>query len=285
MNRLKFTDLRTDTPEKSSTKLISVMSGKGGVGKSIISLAIAEQLASSSHRVLVIDVDLGCGNQHILANVNAKFGLGEVIDGALTIKQAITSITTNIDLLASSPSHAANGELDMATSTKLARALREQASHYDFLVLDHASGISNAQLNLASHSDEILLVIVPELTSISDGYSLHKRIIESGSSALIRLTVNRAASKMEANYIRDKFNALSEQFVGAVPIWSGSIPEDDSIRQSVARQKRLSEISSESTAYQAFGHLASCIKRGSSIDFSPNPEMINKNRPTADIKG
>lgn len=295
-----------------SARVISIVSGKGGVGKSVLTYGLAERLSHESLRVLIVDADLHCGNQHILANLTVGYGLREFLSDTLNLAQAVSSVTTGIDLLPSLPGHTLDFDFDTGAAVNFISRLREQAGPYDIVLIDQASGVSEPQLAMSSHSDDVYLIALPELTSISDVYGLYKRLHQAKTEARCHLIVNRTNSsgstsasgstgatgstsvrnetvatrlKEEGEYIRDKFGALAERFIGSVPAWAGSIPEDDAVRQSVARQKTIAEIGGQSAALKALGALARAIISNTPGFSSLSSRDINNNRQTADIRG
>lgn len=265
--------------------IISIVSGKGGVGKSVLTYGLAERLSYESRRVLIVDADFYCGNQHVLANLTVGYGLREFLSDTLNLAQAVSVVAPGIDLLPSLPGHTLDFDFDTVAAVNLISNLREQSGQYDIILLDQGSGVSEAQLAMTCHSDDLFLIALPELTSISDVYGLYKRLHQAKTEARCHLIVNRVDSTEEGEHIRDKFCALAERFIGSVPIWAGSIPEDDAVRQSVARQKTIAETGGQSAALKALGALARAIISDTPGSPSPTSQEINNNRQTADIRG
>jgi len=267
------------------TRLVSVVSGKGGVGKSVLTYGLAERLSDQSCRVLIVDADMHCGNQHVLANLSIGYGFREFLSDTLTLAQAVSKVADGIDLLPSLPGHTLDMTLGEDEAVRFVRKLREQAKAYDVVLIDHSSGVSKGQFAMTCHSDEVLLVALPELTSISDIYGLYKRLQQAKISAHCSLLVNRSSSTKEAEYIRDKFFAMADRFIGSIPFWSGTVPEDSVVRQSVARQKTIAQVSSQSTALEALGDIARRMVLEPASGVSHPHGIINNNRQTADIRG
>lgn len=198
----------------SPARIISIVSGKGGVGKSVLTYGLAERLSHESRRVLIVDADLHCGNQHVLANLSVGYGLREFLSNTLNLAQAVSGVAPGIDLLPSLPGHTLDIDFDTVAAVNLISSLREQSGQYDIILLDQASGVSEAQLAMTCHSDDLFLIALPELTSISDVYGLYKRLHQAKTEARCHLIVNRVSSTEEGEYIRDKFCALAERFIG-----------------------------------------------------------------------
>lgn len=244
-------------PERGrSAMLISVLSGKSGVGKSVVTFNLAERLSARGLRVLMVDGDLYGGNLHVLAKAVCDFGLGEFADRQLSLKEAVCPIRPGLDLLGGFRNSDQLDPEDETAARRLVRSLLKQAADYDFILVDHSSGKSQTAITTARTSDLNLLMLVPDLSSISDCYGLFKFLKRSNPRLDCRLLVNRTESAEEADYIIRKFSALSERFLGVVPQAAGYLPEDESIRHSVANQTTLNELEESGPALAALDNLA-----------------------------
>lgn len=255
MNRLDQSGRSEVRGEPGGLLVVSILSGKGGVGKSVIAFNLAERAAAAGCRTLLVDADIACGNLAILANVDPADGLERFSTEQCSLADAVVPLNEKLSLLAQS----ASGRIELLSSisqvAEFATNLRRQAESYDLVLIDHSSGISTAAAVLASASDLNLLVLVPELTSISDCYGLYKYLYQSNSSIDCRLLLNRTESKSEAEYVWSRFAALVEQFLGGAPQLAGVLPEDAVFRQAVAGQKPISAVAGESPVLQRLDDL------------------------------
>jgi flagellar biosynthesis protein FlhG len=272
-------------------RIISILSGKGGVGKTILAFNLAERLATLGARPLLVDADLNCGNLHILANSEGAYGFREVIRGELSVREAVTSTPYGFDILAAGQGEAMGTDSEVTAIAVAIGRLRHESENYDVVVIDHSSGVSRAATVMAHASDQVILLVVPELTSISDGYGLYKHLIRTDSGLDCHLVVNRAESGDEAAYIHSKLCAVSERFLGNTPRYLGHILEDRCFRESVASQKTLTGLKTETTAIQQLTALARRLLKpqGGSVKASPaghsnNQKIINKSTALADIR-
>jgi flagellar biosynthesis protein FlhG len=272
---------------ETTSRMVSIISGKGGVGKSVVTYNLAERLVESGFRVLMIDADFTGGNLHILANVEANHGIAQLFIDQLSLNETIITVSERLDLVASPSMHAQVDPGNFKRSVNLAAHLRRQAALYDFILIDHGSGVSKAATAMANASDLSLLVVVPELTSISDCYGLYKHLTETNTMLDCRLLVNRAESEGDAQYLYTKFAAMAERFLGRWPEYCGHLPEDKSFRQSVAGQQALAAIDAQSAATQAITRCAARVVQvlGTANDSHQFTRQINKNPATADTKG
>ncbi|MDH4155877.1 MAG: AAA family ATPase [candidate division Zixibacteria bacterium] len=276
-------------PISGRPRVISFLSGKGGVGKSVLSFNAATILAAAGDRkVLLVDADFTAGNLHILANRAPEHGIGHFMGGCMSLGEAVTKADDNLDFLASTWNGPAVDQADVTGSATTMNRLREQGAKYDFILVDHGSGISSAAIVMAHGSDINVLVLVPELTSISNCYGLFKTLVETNSNIDCRLLLNRAMMVEEAEYIHNKFLALTEKFLGQAPPFIGYLFDDDIYRRSIASQRPVLEIDPNSQAVQGLRDLCAKLTGDQNgpagrIDITTQRE-INNHKAMADIR-
>ena len=240
-------------------RIISVISGKGGVGKSVLTMNLAERLAARGARVLTVDADLTGANQHILANVMCDFGLAEYTAGSLSLREAVTPAGDRLDLLASASVAPAFDPADSLAAARFVERLRTDTAAYDYVMIDHSSGVSKAATVLAHASDLNIMVLVPELTSIADCFGLYKHLLTVNQSLECGLLINRAESIGEADFIHKKYGAMTERFVGRAPSYLGYLLEDSLFRKAVAGQLSVAQLSPEATTVGLLDNLAAGV--------------------------
>lgn len=284
MNRLQLKNKNT-AQQKTQKKLISVLSGKGGVGKSVIVYNLADRLAGMGNRVLVVDADVNFGNQHVLANINIDYGFRQFAKGELSLKEAVVKVSKNLSLLASVNCIGLFDEIDIPQIANCINHIRTNSADYDIVLIDHSSGVNKHSSVMAYGSDEVLTVLVPELTSISDSYGLFKYLYDINPNIECRFLVNRAESSSEAEYIYSKLCAVAERFVESIPRYFGYLKENDDFRKAVASQQTVFKSSPNSTVLDELNTLAHKLIGGEShIEHFNSFERINKTAATADIK-
>jgi flagellar biosynthesis protein FlhG len=266
-------------------RLASIMSGKGGVGKSVIAFNLAERAAHLGLRTLLVDADLSCGNLHILANVDPGNGFDMFAVGQKSLFETAVTIKDNLTLLSRSSGDPAGPFVSVEAVAAFAARLRVEAHDHDLVVIDHGSGVSPSAAVLAHASDLNLLVLAPELTSIADCYGLCKYLYQTDRAMDCRLLFNRIESEDEAEYVWTRFSAMAEQFLGQIPGLAGALPEDALVRKSVAGQCPISALSSESSFLRALANVISGLGWGvPSQAASTQTREINIVTATADIR-
>lgn len=254
MNRLELTR-RPEEVISHSSQIVSIVSGKGGAGKSIVAFNVAERISANGASVLLVDGDLECGNQHILANRSCVFGVTEFVSDSLPLSDAVTKINDLWHLL-SAPTSNGPSNCDLSD---LIDKLRLHANKYDRIIIDLPSGIAPDTLSAAISSDLCLLLLLPELTSISDCFGFYKRICKQNRTTKCALLVNRIESDAEAMEIHDGFAELCRRFLRQIPESAGSLPEDSLFRKALASQQPLAGLEPEAGAVQSLTKLARFI--------------------------
>ena len=159
MNRLQL-HKKDFTQKKSQKKLISILSGKGGVGKSVIVYNLADTIARMGKRVLVVDADVNFGNQHVLANINVDYGFRQFAKGQLSLKEAVLKISQRVSLLASVNSIGLFDEIDIPTIANCMNQIRTYTEDFDIVLIDHSSGVNKHSSVMAYGADIVLTVLV-----------------------------------------------------------------------------------------------------------------------------
>lgn len=267
-------------PNSHPTRFLAVTSGKGGVGKSVIAYNLADHLSVSA-RVLLVDADFYAGNLHLLANVAPTAGWPEA-DFAAGGGPAVTRISNRLDLLASV---CADGPTlpDTQNLGMFLKQLRTRAADYDFVVFDTATGILPQITMILLSVDEIILVTTPELTALSNSYALYKVLAGNKPDPAIALLVNHEDRPEQLAYIKEKFDAITGQFVGRTPGFLGGLGHDRGMIEAVASQMSLRRLDAENALSAAFALLAGRLAAGEKAD-QIRWETINITAVKADIR-
>ena len=188
-------------------RVITIASGKGGVGKTSISLNLSLSLAGAGHRVCLFDADLGLANVNILTGLYPETGLADVIDGRRTLSDILIRDYNGIDIIPGSSGVERLADLSRNQAAELVRAFLELGD-YDYFILDTSAGISAQVLSFCRASQEMVLVATPEPTSLTDAYSLLKVLSRQAPMPRVKVVINqvRAAEAARQAYAKLKKN-------------------------------------------------------------------------------
>ena len=268
---------KPSTPPSQKLHTLSILSGKGGVGKSNIAAALSFALADFGKRVVLIDADLGMANLDILCGVdNARYNISHLIDGSRSLNEILVHFRTSqratsqngaVALLPGGVGLKNIADLDDNDMERLFEALSGLESMSDYLIMDAGAGIHKGVLSFAYASEITILVTTPEPTSIRDAYGVIKSLgaaawesIEGATTGLM-LVVNMASSSREASEVAERIKLASMQFLGNAPIYLGYVLKDDVIEQSVKARKIFYRTDPESNASICVRNLAGELLR------------------------
>ena len=259
----------TIRPE-SITRVISFTGGKGGVGKtnSVVNIAVA--LAQMGKSVLVLDADLGLANADILLGLKPRATLADLFDGTHTLDEIILSGPQGISLIPSASGVESLSQLDTGRRLLLLEAIEEIAHRFDYLLIDTQAGIGSDVMYFNSAASEIVCIITPDPTSLTDAYALIKILAQNYGERSFSVLVNNVgpltdgwrnggaaeavAQEAEATYVR--FAQAVERFLQVEVRYLGFVPSDAAVRDAVRAQRALLELYPSSSAALAYSGIA-----------------------------
>jgi flagellar biosynthesis protein FlhG len=215
---------------------IAVVSGKGGVGKSNFTTNFATLLAKSGKKVVVLDMDIGMGNVHILIGKSAKYSLKDYLDGNLALEDVMFEAPEGVHYASGGSGMSSLMEWSDATFNRLITALETLQKDYDFVLFDMGAGIADWSLDLLTAVDEIIVISTAEPTSIMDAYSMMKYIHLKDAEKTFYLLCNRAFSVEEGQDTTKRLKIVMERFLEKDVVVLGSLPEDVVVRKAVRQQ-------------------------------------------------
>ena len=220
--------------------IITVASGKGGVGKTWFAISLSQALAKAGKRVLLFDGDLGLANVDIQLGVLPEHDLASVIGGKITLFEAITRVeSTGFDLIGGRSGSGALARLNQATLDELQRNLIGIGQHYDHVVLDLGAGVDTGVTTLAHHNGTLLVVITDEPTALTDAYAFIKLMNAKNPRSDIRVVVNVAQSRRQGERTYETLKRACEGFLKITPKLAGIIRRDPKVPESIRRQVPL----------------------------------------------
>jgi len=217
-------------------RVITVTSGKGGVGKTNITVNLAIQLIREGFRTCIFDADLGLANINILLGVSPEYNLEDVISGEKRIQEILVHDDSGIDII---PGGTGVEKLAGLASERLSDLIATFSclEGYDFLFFDTSAGISREVISFCMASREVMLVVIPEPTSLTDGYSLLKVLSQNGYREPIKVVVNQAKNERFAEAVFGKFRETVRKYLPIEISYAGCLPADESVAEAVTRQR------------------------------------------------
>ena len=238
------------------THVITVTSGKGGVGKTNVVANLAVGLAQAGKRVLVLDADLGLGNIDVLLGLVPRYTLEHVLSGSHHLSDIIIQGPAGIQVL---PAGSGLPQLTSLTDSQqliLQTELEHVADTVDVLLIDTGAGVSPTVTYFASAAQETIVVISPEPTSLTDAYALIKVLCRQHRERRFKVLVNMVKSQRDATQTFRKLDAAADRFLHINLEYLGYIPFDDYLPMAVLQQKAVTVCFPGSPASQAFLQLA-----------------------------
>lgn len=244
--------------------IIAVTSGKGGVGKTFVSANLAAALARGGRRVLVLDADLGLANLDVVLNLFPKITLHDVFTGKHTLEEAILPAPGNFSVLLAGSGMVEYSRMTAEVREQLQKLVAEVAPKFDHVLLDTGAGISDVVLYTVSLAAEVLVVVTPEPTSLTDAYATIKVLATTQGRRRVQLLVNQARRPGEGRAVRAQLQQVVDRYVNpalepgsAVRLdLLGEVPVDPAVREAVLRRQLLMETMPGTAAAIALVHAA-----------------------------
>lgn len=229
---------------KPLARVITVTSGKGGVGKSNTSINLAIQFRKMGKRVIILDADFGLANIEIMFGAVPKHNLCDLIYQGKRITDIITWGPMEVGFISGGSGIAGMSNLNREYLNYIIQNLAQLDTIADIIIVDTGAGISDAVLEFLVASGEILLVTTPEPTSITDSYSLLKALYRhqrfDADATKVKLIANRVSKESEGKILYDKLNAVVERYLKVPILYLGCVPEDAQLSRSVMQQTPVS---------------------------------------------
>ncbi|TDT68565.1 flagellar biosynthesis protein FlhG [Hypnocyclicus thermotrophus] len=250
---VKEKDLNLDKNSFKHAKILAVTSGKGGVGKTSLSVNLAALLAKSGKKILVIDADLGLSNVEIMLGVTPSYTLNDIITNKKKIEEVIIKGPFKIDFISGG-----NGFLELAELTDIEREeilikIQKLDEIYDIIIIDTGAGISKNVTAFLEIADEILVITTSEPTSLTDAYSIIKILKENGNLEKVGLIINRVKSENEYIQASKVLINTTKRFLKVDIKDIGYIFEDVSVRKTIYKKTPF-------TIYYPDSKASTCVK-------------------------
>lgn len=250
--RRKMSTLTLETGQQiRKTQIITITSGKGGVGKSNFALNFALSLLRYNKKVLVFDVDVGFANIDLLMGFSPKQTIINMIEERLSIWEIIEKGPCGLEMIAGGSGFSQVFQLDEEKMEHFFEQLSELQGYVDYIILDTGAGLSPDSLRYITAADEVILVTTPEPTSYMDAYAVLKSVHHYDPALTFKLIINRCTSIREGRQTFNKLHMVANQFLNKEIYSLGFIPEDAKVHRAVKEQTPFVLEYPESKAAQA----------------------------------
>ncbi len=225
--------------KKHLPEIMAVTSGKGGVGKTTISVNLSILLSQYKKRVLLVDADIHLGNVDFVLGIRPKYTMADVIAGDIDLRDIIIKCPHGIDVLPAASALQDIMEKEEDILKKIFSAFSILGDEYDLIVVDTSAGISECVMSFVLGSDKIIIMVTPDPASIADAYGMIKIIKQSHPAIPIMLITNMVDSSEEGESLYKKMELMVHRFLNSSVIYGGSILKDNLISNSIRQQRPL----------------------------------------------
>lgn len=222
--------------DKQKAKTISIVSGKGGVGKSNVAINFALELIKQNKKVLIIDLDMGMGNIDILLGVQAKKTILDLLTERLPIFDIVETHSTGLAYISGGSSLNYIFNIEQSQLDYFIQEFTKMQFAFDFILFDMGAGVTEASLFFTMAADESILITTSEPTSITDGYAMLKQIISHDANFKVSLVLNRCMAMKKCQGTITRFQEIVARFLHFDLPVLGILPDDKNVSQAVMKQ-------------------------------------------------
>jgi flagellar biosynthesis protein FlhG len=236
--------------------VLAVTSGKGGVGKTSLTINVSVALARLGHRVAVFDADFGLGNVDVMLGLTPQLHVGHVLSGERSVQEALVEGPRGVQVLPAGSGIQALTSLTREQRARFHHALEEARSAFDFIILDTSSGISENVIETLQLAHHVLLVTSLDPAALVDAYALAKVLWKADARADVGLVVNRVRDSAEGRLAFRQIDRAAARFLGHHLRYFGYIPSDPGVREAMLNQAALVDHLPQTAASRCFRLLA-----------------------------
>ncbi len=246
---------RIATPQP--VRVIAITSGKGGVGKTNVSVNLGLSLAAQGKDVMLLDADLGLANVDVMLGLHTNYDLSHVLKGERTLEEVICMGPQGLRIVPASSGLQNMAELSTAEHVGVINAFSELSVSPDVLLIDTAAGISDNVVTFSRAAQEVIVVVCDEPASITDAYALIKLLNREYGIHRFRVLCNRVQSVQDGRALYNKIFRVTDRYLDVALDFMGAVPEDEYLRKAVQKQRAVVDAFPRSKSALAFKKLAS----------------------------
>jgi flagellar biosynthesis protein FlhG len=237
-------------------RVIAVASGKGGVGKTSVSVNLSLALVNAGHRTLLLDTDLGLANVDVLLGLSPRFTLADVIAGRCELADTVIEGPGGLYVVPAASGKRHMTELLPQQHVGLVHAFSQLELPIDTMVVDTAAGIADGVLTFCQAAQDVIVVVCDEPASVTDAYALIKVLSRERWVTRVQVLANQVTHAAEGRALFGKLERVSARFLDVTLSYLGAIPRDEWLRRAVQRQEAVVEAFPSSPSALAFRDIA-----------------------------
>lgn len=241
-------------------RVMAVASGKGGVGKSNLSVNLASVFARQDKSVVLMDADLGLANVDLLLGVRPLYDLHHVMTGERSLEEVMVESPQGIRVIPAASGVQRMAELSKSEHVSLIRSFSELTVPVDVLIIDTAAGISDSVISFSQASQEVIVVVCDEPASITDAYALIKVLNRDNGVNRFQIVTSMVRNAAQGFNLYEKLTTVADQYLNCSLGYLGHVPMDDQLRVAVRRQSPVVQEFPDSRAAQAMNQIADRIE-------------------------
>jgi len=244
-------------------RVLAVASGKGGVGKTSVSVNLAVAMSMAGRKVMLLDGDLGLANIDVMLGLQPSCNLSHVLEGKCSLEDTVLEGPAGVMVVPASSGKQHMSELSAVQHAGLVQAFSELARPLDTLIVDTAAGIAGSVTTFTQASQHIIVVVTNDPTSLTDAYALIKVLNRDHGIRRIQVLANMTHGAAETREIYENLRRVAEKFLDVTLSFMGGVPDDEWLKRAVRRQRAVVEAYPNSAAAKAFHELAAKADRWS----------------------
>ena len=246
---------------RSIPRVVAVSSGKGGVGKTTVSVNLATALAAAGQRTMLLDADFGLANVDVMLGLTPHRNLTHVLNGECGLQDTLLEGPHGLKIVPSASGKQYMTELGATQHAGIIQSFSTLGTPLDMLVVDTAAGIAGNVTTFAQAAQEILIVACSEPASITDAYALIKVLSRDCHVKRVHVLANQVRSPAEGREIFDNLARVAARFLDVNLVYFGAVPYDDWLRRAICRQQPVIDLYPKCDASRAFTSMADEITR------------------------
>ena len=240
-------------------RAIAVAGGKGGVGKTTVSVNLGMALAKDGHQVILLDADMSLANIDVLLGLTPTRHIGHLLDGVCSIEDLLMAAPHGLKVVPAGSGTRRLAQLGAGEHAAVIRAFDDLVSPPDYLVVDTAAGLSDNVAMFAAAADDVVLVVCDEPASLTDAYALLKVLSRDFGVRRFRMVANMVRNVGEAKQLHQKLARVCDRFLDVALEFMGHVPNDERLKQAIRRQSAVVDLWPSSRSGQAFKQLAGAV--------------------------